>query len=257
MTLWHVTDAHAVRQASRPKHAFRVAPCPALPPLPGLRCVWCEYNNSTPLVRASHAGRLHTGNPISACMPQVPHGQHGTAHAGLCVTISSGRAVQDLVYGMWACGIHDTYDQELAERAVQVVPGRLGELSGGELAKLAFALVEEDVREPELFESIKSEAVEGMPGMFPRDIAKLLYALGRAQVQPRTERPAAGVPLADVGKGVCLVHLGRCRGCSRTACRLLRRLFPPHAGAHARARRCLFPCPSMPHDMHVHESDMA
>lgn len=84
---------------------------------------------------------------------------------------------------MWACGIHDMYDSELAERAVQVVPGRLAELSGGELAKLAFALVEEDVRDTTLFDAIKTEAADVMGTMFPRDIAKLLYALGRAQVR--------------------------------------------------------------------------
>lgn len=92
--------------------------------------------------------------------------------------------MQDLVYGMWACGIHDAYDQELAERAVQVVRGRLAELSGGELAKLAFALVEEDVHEAALFDEIKAEAAAAMGRMFPRDIAKLLYSLGRAQVLP-------------------------------------------------------------------------
>lgn len=93
------------------------------------------------------------------------------------------------MYGMWACGIHDTYDQELAERAVQVVPGRLAELSGGEIAKLAFALVEEDVREGGLFEEIKAHAATDMGAMFPRDIAKLLYALGRAQVRAIPARP--------------------------------------------------------------------
>lgn len=100
--------------------------------------------------------------------------------------LSPAASAPDLVYGMWACGIHDTYDQELAERALQVVPGRLAELSGGEIAKLAFALVEEDVREGGLFEEIKAHAAAEMGAMFPRDIAKLLYALGRAQVGDRT-----------------------------------------------------------------------
>eukprot|EP00892_Ulva_mutabilis_P012235 jgi/Ulvmu1/9384/UM051_0011.1 len=120
-------------------------------------------------------GRAHYNNETVAALVQ-----HLAKRA-----LAPAASAQDLVYGMWACGIHDTYDQELAERAVQVVPGRLGELTGGELAKLAFALVEEDVRDPALFDAIKEQAATGMAAMFPRDIAKLLYALGRAQVTDR------------------------------------------------------------------------
>jgi hypothetical protein len=113
----------------------------------------------------------------------------------------NGVHVQDIVYGMWACGIHDTYDQELAERVVQVVPTRLQDLSGGELAKLAFALVEEDVREAGLFEKVAKAAEGLMDEMFPRDIAKLVYALGRAQVVDKA--------FVDVIRPHILLHLER------------------------------------------------
>jgi hypothetical protein len=59
----------------------------------------------------------------------------------------AGGALQDVVYAMWACGQHETHLDALAERACTRLPGALGSLSGGELAKLTFGLIEADVRE--------------------------------------------------------------------------------------------------------------
>jgi hypothetical protein len=61
--------------------------------------------------------------------------------------------VQEVVYAMWACGQHDVHLDELADQALNVVGGRTGELSGGELAKLCCGLVAaeaRDVRSPTL-----------------------------------------------------------------------------------------------------------
>jgi hypothetical protein len=55
--------------------------------------------------------------------------------------------VQDVVYAMWACGQHGAHLDELADQALAVVSGRVAELSGGELAKLACGLVAAEVRD--------------------------------------------------------------------------------------------------------------
>ena len=48
---------------------------------------------------------------------------------------------------MWACGQHEAHLDELAEQALEIVAGRAGELSGGELAKLSCGLVAAEVRD--------------------------------------------------------------------------------------------------------------
>lgn len=58
--------------------------------------------------------------------------------------------MQDVVYAMWACGQHAAHLDELADQALEVVVGRVNELSGGELAKLACGLMNAEVRDVRL-----------------------------------------------------------------------------------------------------------
>ena len=87
--------------------------------------------------------------------------------------------LQDLVYGLWATGIHKEVDEALVDKALEQLPPRLQDLTGGELAKLAWGLVQQDVGNTNLFDKIADAAVETLGEMYPRDIAKLAWALGQ------------------------------------------------------------------------------
>ena len=59
------------------------------------------------------------------------------------------------------------------------------ELTGGELAKLSWGLVQQDVGNTNIFELIADAAKDMLGEMFPRDIAKLTWALGYVNVGAR------------------------------------------------------------------------
>jgi hypothetical protein len=85
---------------------------------------------------------------------------------------------------MWASGAHDERNQDLVEHACQLLPAHLSSFKGGELAKLAWGLVQQDVGNEHIFEEIArvSAREEVIQGMYPRDLAKLTWSLGQRGV---------------------------------------------------------------------------
>jgi hypothetical protein len=92
--------------------------------------------------------------------------------------------VQDIVYALWASGAHDVRNDDLTDRALERLPPHVqhGELTGGELAKLAWGLVQQDVGDTRIFELVADAVRDALPAMYPRDIAKLTWALGQARI---------------------------------------------------------------------------
>lgn len=86
------------------------------------------------------------------------------------------------MYGLWATGAHDERNEELIERALTELPAQLDSLTGGELAKLSFSLMQQDAGHSGMFEAIAEAAKDSMHEMFPRDIAKLVYSLSDSNI---------------------------------------------------------------------------
>lgn len=90
---------------------------------------------------------------------------------------------------MWASGAHDDRNDALVDRTLATLPPHVPDLSGAELAKLAWGLVQQRVGVTDIFESIARASVAALDDMHPRDIAKLSWAMGQvdagADVLPR------------------------------------------------------------------------
>ena len=93
---------------------------------------------------------------------------------------------------MWASGAHDERNDALVEHTLATLPPHVPRLSGAELAKLAWGLVQQGVDVRSIYKSIARASVAALDDMHPRDIAKLTWALGQVDVGADVLPPALG-----------------------------------------------------------------
>eukprot|EP01025_Chloroclados_australasicus_P055154 TRINITY_DN6612_c0_g1_i6.p1 TRINITY_DN6612_c0_g1~~TRINITY_DN6612_c0_g1_i6.p1 ORF type:complete len:247 (+),score=29.41 TRINITY_DN6612_c0_g1_i6:3-743(+) len=126
-------------------------------------------------------GKAHYGGPTVADSVRALH-DHAMKSSSL----------KEAVYAMWACAMHDDYSGDLTDRILEQLPSQLEELSGSELSKLAFGLAQQDVRDEGVYAKISDASLLLMGTMYPRDLAKLCYAMGEVQLDEKAFIAAMG-----------------------------------------------------------------